>query len=352
MSTRARRLAAAAATLALLGLVGAACSAGDSGDPDLTSGSAADGGSDSGGSDNRAAAEGPQDEAAPAEAAAADLAYDAGTSATRATGGSADGSGQAPTEPVLTPGDARSLVKKGNVSYEADDVEDARFQVEAALQARSGEVAESRVDADDDGVAQQALMTLRVPVDGFEGLMDDLDRLEGVRGDIRVLESGSSSVDVSDEVIDVDVRTELQRRSIDRISVLLDRATNIRDIVSIERELARREADLGSLQRRQAFLADQTSMSTVTISIQRPAEEPEQAERQREEPERTGFLGGLEDGWDAFVGATNGLLVALGALLPFLTVALLVGVPARLWWRRRRPALAAGPVPQEPQPSA
>lgn len=50
---------------------------------------------------------------------------------------------------------------------------------------------------------------------------------------------------------------------------------------------------------------------------------------------RGGFVGGLESGWNALVGFVGGLLVALGALLPW---AVALGVPALLvvWLLRRR----------------
>ena len=81
------------------------------------------------------------------------------------------------------------------------------------------------------------------------------------------------------QVLDIDVRVEAQQRSIDRIQVLFDHATTIKDIVSIEGELSRRQADLASLEAQQNYLADQTSMSTITLAIERtPTETKPEAE--------------------------------------------------------------------------
>jgi hypothetical protein len=362
MTSRVRRLAAATATLALLGLVGAACSAGDeslsSGDDGGSGGSvasgpapAAEGAGDGSAVEAPAPADG--DVAAlrdsPASGAFAADSLTQQYSSTAAEAGTSDGAPGPEAQPGPAPGDARSLVKKGNVAYRASDVRDARFEVLKVLQKRGGEIAEESTESNDEGVAERALMTLRVPVEAFEETMTDLEGVAATQG-VEVIDAGSSSVDVSTQVIDVGVRVELQRRSIERISVLLDRASSIRDIVGIERELARREADLGSLQKRQAFLADQTSLSTISISIERPrekkAEEPETKVEGRSE---SGFLAGLDGGWDAFTDGTTALLTATGALLPFAVVALLVGVPLRVWWRRRRAdgALAAGGGPVE-----
>ncbi len=106
---------------------------------------------------------------------------------------------------------------------------------------------------------------------------------------------------------------------------LLDRAGSIRDIVAVERQLTDREARLNSLLRQQAYLADQTSLSTITVHLQRhPVDEPE------EEDGEDGFLAGLSAGWAALGTVAVGLATVAGALLPFLGVALVLGVPGWL----------------------
>ncbi|WP_148615594.1 DUF4349 domain-containing protein [Nocardioides rubriscoriae] len=320
MTTRARRLAAAAACTALLGLGVSACSAGDD-QSSSDSGSASDS-SDVAGADVAAGVPAAED-APQAPAGAGALASDVARK----------------VEP--DPTTSRSLIKKGDVALRSTDVGDTLFRVGAIVQAASGEVAENTTQADEAGEPENALLTVRVPVGQFDTTMRQLEQIGTERDGVDLISSDETSSDVSTEVIDVDVRVELQKRSIERISVLLDRATSIRDIVGIERELADREADLGSLQKRQAFLADQTSLSTITISLERPSEKRAAAEKEKDD---TGFVAGLENGWDAFTSVTAALLTTVGALLPFAIVLLLVGVPLRVWLRRRgssTPAVSA-----------
>ena len=68
------------------------------------------------------------------------------------------------------------------------------------------------------------------------------------------------------------------------------------DIIAIESDLARRQADLDSLKSQQAWLEDQTSLSTINVHLARP-------QVQAPEDEARGFLAGLEDGWDALANA-------------------------------------------------
>ena len=165
-----------------------------------------------------------------------------------------------------------------------------------------------------------ATLVLRVPADRLDAVLTDLAEL----GDLR--DQTQSAVDVTGEVVDLEARIATQRASIERVRLLLSKAESIGDVVTIESELTRREADLEALLSRQAALADQAAQSTVTLVVLGPdAAAPE---------EETGFLAGLRAGWDAFVAASTALLTGLGAVLPFAVLALLLGLPLLAWWRR------------------
>ncbi len=136
-------------------------------------------------------------------------------------------------------------------------------------------------------------------------------------------------------MIDNEARVRAAERSIRQIENLLGRAEQLSDIIAIESDLARRQADLDSLKSQQAYLADQTSLSTISVYLSRPgAPRPETDEAR-------GFLAGLDGGWTALKGATVILLTVLGAVLPFALALLVLGVPLRLVVRRR---LLAGPI--------
>ncbi|WP_187366722.1 DUF4349 domain-containing protein [Nocardioides dongxiaopingii] len=332
-SRRGRRLGAAAATLAVLTLAVGACS---------SSGSDDAGGGD-GSSSTELSAEAPR-AAAPeaASSAQAYLADEAGSADVDSAARSANDSTASEQPAQATRPDGAAVIRNGNVALRSEDVGAAVFGVRKIVVEARGEVSDENTEADQDGAAERSMLTLRVPEATFDDVLADLKALEGTS----LVDASSSSKDVTTEVIDVDVRVELQKRSIERISILLDQATSIRDVVSIERELARREADLGSLQQRQTYLADQTSMSTITVSVERPREEAPAVEEEKEKKEETGFVAGLEGGWSAFTTVATGLFTATGAVLPFAVVLLLVGVPAWVLLRRHRPVTAAtSPAP-------
>jgi len=242
--------------------------------------------------------------------------------------------GAALTVPVGSPVDTRSIVYKGEMTVRASDVDRAASEASTIATGAAGVVAGD--NRRDNGADSTADLVIRVPAKSFYGTVEKLSDLG------KELTRGISTEDVTEAVVDLDARIASQKASVDRTRALLGRAQQITDIVTIEQELARREAELGSLQARQRSLADQVTLSTITLHLVGP-----KAPAVKEKDEAENFLTGLAAGWDAFVTSVNGALIVLGAMLPFLVA---IGIPVWLavWLlRRRRPQ----PVPPAPAPA-
>jgi hypothetical protein len=227
----------------------------------------------------------------------------------------------------------RSVVYRGEVTVRVRDVAAALDRVESLVEGANGLVAaeqSSREPGRRDATTAQ--LTVKVPPTRFRATLDRVGRLG------RELSRTQSAEDVTTQVVDVASRLRSQRRSVARVQALLDRATTIGAIVSIEGELARREADLESLEAQQATLDSLTGLATIEVSLVGPTAPPAPVAQSP-----LGFLNGLRDGWDAFAHLALVALTAVGAALPFLTVLALLGVPAWVLLRRRRAAPATAP---------
>jgi hypothetical protein len=188
-----------------------------------------------------------------------------------------------------------------------------------------------------DGGGAQVTVSLRVPTDQYDAVLDKLTAV----GDVTA--RSESSQDVTAAVADVNSRVESMTASVARVRALLAQATGIADVISIESELANREADLESLQQQQAALSGQVAMSTISLSITAITTDPQPTEPVTQD---NPFITGLNSGWAALVGFAGWVGGVFGALLPFLP--LLAGVAVLAWWllrrtRRRRAAAAATP---------
>ncbi|WP_181009895.1 DUF4349 domain-containing protein [Ornithinimicrobium sufpigmenti] len=312
-----------AAVLALL-LVLAGCSA-SSGDDGVSSRGGAD--SDSA-LDAPAPAEGQSDgemdmdDDAAADAAAADE--------VAAEGGTVSG-GPAAAPGAVTAEDAPMMVRRVELKVLVADVAAAATQARATVSGAGGWVQSEEVVPRTEDRPGHGSLVLRVPTSDLDGIITTLGEL----GDVTF--SRSTAEDVTAEYRDVEARVETLEAGAERLRELIADAPSVESIASLERELTSREAELDALKARMKVLEADVSRSTITLHL---AEESDDLQALAVEDE-TGFMAGLRAGWEAFVSSVTVLLTAAGALLPFLAVAALVGIPLLLWRRRRTRSGAA-----------
>ena len=236
---------------------------------------------------------------------------------------------------VATAPITRQVISTGQISMHAKSISRARAELMGLLNSWRGVIADEQTNSDEKGRIVDSTLTLRVPTAKFAEAMDAFDRFGEVE------QRTSKSEDVTTQVIDNAARVRAAERSIRQIEALLSRAEELSDIIAIESDLARRQADLDSLKSQQAWLQDQTSLSTITVFLSRDGD------RKPDDDEARGFLAGLADGWSALKGATVVALTGVGAVLPFALLMVLLGVPLWLVVRRR----GGAPVSAESAPA-
>src|SRR5690606_34760267 len=149
-----------------------------------------------------------------------------------------------------------------------------------------GRIDARRETAPSEGYGGAASLTLRIPSGQLDTVVDRLRALGTVD------EHNTDVSDVTNEVDDLEARISTLRASTARIEALMVDAQDISDIILLEDELARRQAELESLEARQRGLNDQVSMSTIHLSLT-----TEPVVIVDDDPET--FLDGLEAGWNA-----------------------------------------------------
>lgn len=228
------------------------------------------------------------------------------------------------TSPSLTP----AIVRTGHLTVEAKDVQGVRQQVTTIVAGLRGLIATEDSGSDDEGQLQRANLVLRIPTASYDRAMSQL--ADPKLGKVKQIKQ--ESTDVTEQVVDINSRVASQRGSLNRMRAMLSRANTIAEIISVESELTRREADLESLLAKQKSLAGQTELATVTLTLVRPGEAPPPPS----DPDR-GFLTGLRNGWDAFSATVSLLATFAGALLPFAIAIAIIGLPTWRILQRRRP---------------
>jgi hypothetical protein len=209
----------------------------------------------------------------------------------------------------------RELVRTAQISVEVKDPTASSRQVRTAAAGVNGFVTEER--SSDTG----GLLVLRVPADALDRVIDDIATVG------RVVGRSSQVLDATEEVVDLDARVTSQQAGVARVRALLAEAVSIGDVVAIESELARREADLDSLTSRLEALRDRVALSTLTVDLRSPGAPPV---GDRPPP---GFRDGLVAGWHGLRAAGTAAAAVIGFLLPFLPVVAMLG--GIIWLARR-----------------
>jgi hypothetical protein len=222
----------------------------------------------------------------------------------------------------------RQLVQTARIQMTVPD------PVAAVMAARGVATSLNGFTGQEESTSDNATITLRVP--------DQLAKLPGAK----VTAQHKQADDVTDQVVDLDARLATQRASVDRMRALLAKANSVSEVAQVESELTRREADLESMEGRRAARGGQVALSTVVLQVGRetPPPAPKPAEQ------KAGFVSGLTGGWGAFGDMVNGILTALGALLPFLVTLGVAGV-VFLYIRRKRRKAHPKPTPAPTAPT-
>ncbi|RII17714.1 hypothetical protein DSC45_12500 [Streptomyces sp. YIM 130001] len=228
------------------------------------------------------------------------------------------------------------IIRTAKLTVRVKDVPTALGTARAAADDAGGVVADESTDRDASG-HERSRVTLRVPQDRYEDVTAELS------GTGKLLTRKAVAKDVTDQVVDVESRVKSQRASVTRVRDLMDDATELDDVVTLEDELSTRQAELESLLARRASLEDRTALATITLT------RSETSTPAKEQPdEGPGFADAVSGGWGAFVTVLHRVAVVLGAAFPFLALLALLLV----LWRLLRSRLPGADRRRAPLPAA
>lgn len=179
----------------------------------------------------------------------------------------------------------------------------------------------------------QASIVLAVPTDKLDSV---LGQLSGV-GKVSV--RSQSSQDVTDSVIDSKARVATMTEGVNRLRALLAKATKLEDVITLEAELGRRQAELESMQGRLANLTERSAMAQINVSLWTPQSDTPPVD---DEPGNA-FTDGIKKAGELLVNSSLAIIAGLAIMLPWLLLGLLGWFVVRLVLRRRTTPATATP---------
>jgi len=231
----------------------------------------------------------------------------------------------------------RMVIRTAQLTVEVGDMEKALAQARSIASRGGGFVSASNthVEKVNDQDRMVADLTLQVRSDAADGALSDLRALGKVTGET------SGSQDVTDEYVDLDSNLRNLQASESAILKLMDRATQIQDVLSLQRELTNVRGQIERIQGRKTYLERRNDMATITLSLRLP---PAQDSRP--------IAGGAWDpfavaqrGWQASLTLLRGVAEAVIIVVAFSWwLVPFVALGAYAWLHRRRPTAPTAPA--------
>jgi hypothetical protein len=182
------------------------------------------------------------------------------------------------------------------------------------------------------GTNRYGTWTLRIPVPQYEPFLERLDGL-GIPENLQ-----QAAQDVTQQFIDLGARISNQVKLEARLLKLLEnREGELKEVIEVERELARVRSEIEQMQGQLRYLQNQVSLTTVTITVR---------EQQDYQPPQAATFGSqISDSWWGSLRALTefgrGVVLLLVAVAPWLLVVVPAVFVMRWLWRSRRSNAAA-----------
>jgi hypothetical protein len=182
---------------------------------------------------------------------------------------------------------------------------------------------QTRAHPGERGTSPQGSVTLEVPEASFGAVLHDAQVLG------KSLNLTTKATDVTGKYVDLQSRITSLQASRQQYLAILAKATSISDILAVQAQLDTLQSQIEQLQGQLAVLTNETTYSTLTVTVHEPPPAHRPAPR---------APSGIDRAWhDSVRGFFDGVDGVVGAAGPVLFVILSLGVVAlvgRLLWRR------------------
>lgn len=153
------------------------------------------------------------------------------------------------------PNPERKLIRNAWMTLEVDDTDDFPATVETI-----GEMAEAMGGYMQSESSTSA--TILVPTDRIDEALEKVEKLG------KVTYKNVTVVDATANYVDMQIRIENLRKMRVRLTELVNQSTSVKDVLEVERELARVTSELERIEGQMRLLGQQTSFATINVTLE------------------------------------------------------------------------------------
>ena len=156
----------------------------------------------------------------------------------------------------------RQLVVEAWMSLEVADVDNAAREVETLAASKGGWIESAEVSGD--GGYRTADIAIRVPAGRLRATLDTL------RGLGRVADEGTSSLDVTDQIVNMEARMYAWQVQEERLIQLMARTDDIESIIELEHRIAEVREEINRMEVGHRGLTNRSDTSLVRVNLHLP----------------------------------------------------------------------------------
>ncbi len=165
------------------------------------------------------------------------------------------------TGQTVQPMAGRLIAYQVTMWVEVKEFDPAKSKLLQVVDQAGGYVAQAST-AETPNQPRSATLTVRVPADKLSGV------LQQIRGLGRVRQDQLSTEEVTEQVVDLEARIKNARTTEQRlISVLTDRTGKVKEILEVEREIARTREEVERMEAQRQNLMRRVEMASVNITM-------------------------------------------------------------------------------------
>ncbi len=218
----------------------------------------------------------------------------------------------------------RKTMQKADLNLRVQDVVASVDQIIALCSENGGYTVSSRVYRQDEIVSGK--LAIKVPQTNLLSVINSISALGEVN------DKTITAQDVTEEYYDSQARLKVLKAKEERLLGLMDEATNITEIISVENELTKTRSEIEVLTGRLQYLTNATEYSQINITLAQGLPGTVKAPQ-----------GTLGKAWQGLVGSLNGVVtfasgtvVFIFSALPWLIVLVLLFFLGRYGYKKIR----------------
>ena len=163
----------------------------------------------------------------------------------------------------------RKIIRNADITMEVDSTTDAQHRVTSIAEANGGFVvtseAKQREHADPSKRTLDIKLVVRIPSERFGPALDEIKQLAG-----NLPGENISGQDVTEDFIDLEARIKTQKALESQFLAIMKQAGSVTEALEVQRQIADVRTDIEKLEGRKRFLENRSSLSTITVNIQKP----------------------------------------------------------------------------------